>query len=223
MAGGMTVRHLTCLGILLAGTGPVLAAPRLVLDYRNPAMREAAPRHSPAERAEIARALEGAPAPLRTDMGTTFAVLGMARGAFTRPGAQERIYLIQRAAPAAIDPFPNAPAPALLVLAEGTPRFYRLTKPTQFQRLAASADADRDGRDEVLLEGSFMNMGQSVTSLTAVRLDDASGTAPEMQTLAEVVTDTCWGGAPQRARTVAAILVSESGGFAARRYPQPCR
>ncbi len=224
MAGGMTARRGIRLGLLvLAGLGPASAGPRLVLDYRDPAVRAGEPRHGPAERAEIARALNGAPAALRSDMGKSFAVLGTARGAFTRPGARERIYLIQRSAPVALDPFPNAPAPVLLVLTEGAPRFYRLTKPSQFQRLAASADADRDGRDEVLLEGSFTNMGQSVSSLTAVRLDDASGTAPETQTLPEVVTDGCWGGAARKTRSVAAVVVAEGGGFAARLCPQPCR
>ncbi|GJD54499.1 hypothetical protein [Methylobacterium dankookense] len=202
---------------------PGMAAPRLVLDYRNPQVRTQWPSYAPAERAAVARALEGAPEAIRTDMGRSFAIIGDARGAYTTTGTRERIYLIQQKAPVAIDPFPNAPAPVLLVLAEGAaPRFYRLTTKAQFQRLVASADADRDGRDEVLLESTVMNMGQSISAVTVLRLDPATETAPEVQTLPEVVSESCDAGRGPRTRTVAAITVAEGGGFQAQRFPLPC-
>ncbi|MGV7031482.1 hypothetical protein [Methylobacterium symbioticum] len=210
-------------GAALLGAGPATAAPQLVLDYRNPQVWARWPSYALAERAVVARALEGAPEAIRSDMGRSFAILGDARGAYTAAGVRERIYLIQRAAPVAIDPFPNAPAPVLLILAEGgPPRFYRLTTRSQFQRLVASADADRDGRDEVLVESTVMNMGQSISALTVLRLDPETETAPEVQTLPEVVSESCEAGRGPRNRTVSAITLAEGGGFRAQRFPLPC-
>ena len=78
-----------------------------------------------------------------------------------RQGARERIYLVQASRPVAIDPFPKAVAPVLVLLGEDAPaRFFRLPADVQYQRLVAAADADRDGRSEVLLESTFMNMGE---------------------------------------------------------------
>ncbi|GJD94825.1 hypothetical protein [Methylobacterium iners] len=209
--------------LALVAAGAPAAAAEIVLDYRKPALRDAQPSRSEAERARVARALTEAPPAIREDMGPTFAMLGEGRGAFTAPGADERIYLIQRRAPVAIEPFPNAPAPVLLVLGPtGPARFYRLAKADQFQRLAAIADAGRDGRDEVLLESSFTNMGETVTDLTAVRLDPAQGAAEAFQTIPGVAADRCEGPKKQRSLSAATISRDGTGAFTAQRHRLAC-
>jgi hypothetical protein len=214
--------HLALIALAL-GAVPAAAA-EIVLDYRRPGLRDARPSIGEAERARVARALaEEAPPAIREDMGPSFAILGEGRGAFTGPGAEERIYLVQRKAPVAIEPFPNEPAPVLLVLgAKGPARFHRLATKDQFQRLAAIGDAERDGRDEILLESSFTNMGETVTALTAVRLDPAKGIAEAFQTIPDVVADRCDGPKRQRSLSAATISRDGTGAFAAQRHKLAC-
>jgi hypothetical protein len=210
-------------GIGLAGGA--LAETRPVLDYRDQAFSTREPRYSPSERARLDRAMaEQAPASLRDEIGRTFVVLGDAAGAFSRQGARERIYLVQASRPVAIDPFPKAAAPVLVLLGEDAPaRFFRLPADIRYQRLVAAADADRDGRSEVLHESTFMNMGEVATAVTAVRLDPDRASAAPVQILRDVFMDRCDLGAGRRARSAATVSLGEGGAFATRLYALGCR
>lgn len=194
-----------------------------LVDYRDRRVQTAEAVATPAERARLARILaDEAPSALRTELGPDFVLLGSAAGAFTEPGRPQRIYLVQEKRPVAIDPFPNAAAPVLMVVTEGSPaRFFRLPADVQYQRLVAGVDVDRDGRREVLLESAFTNMGSSVTALTAVRLDAARGTATPIQVVKDVFTDSC--DSPRKARTAAVVSLDASGTIVARRYKLGCR
>jgi hypothetical protein len=213
------------LSAILAGAVQAAYGADIIVDYRDRRVQTAEAAATPAERALLARIMaDEAPSALRTEMGPAFVSLGSAVGAFTEPGRRERIYLVQEKRPVAIDPFPNAAAPALVVITEGSPaRFFRLPGDVQYQRLVAGVDVDHDGRREVLLESDFINMGSSVTALTAIKLDAARGTATPIQVIKDVFTDSCGGGSPQKGRTAALISRDASGTIVAQRHTLGCR
>ncbi len=194
-----------------------------ILDYRAAATRDAPAASSAADRDRVARALaEDAPPALRRELGAAFVVLGSAPGAFTAAGARERVHLVQETAPVAIDPFPKGAAPVLVAIGPAGPaRFFRLPTDAQYRRLAAARDLDGDGRAEVLLEASVMNMGELATGLAVLRLDPAAGTALPVQTVANVATDSCDG--RRGKRTGAVVTADGAGRLAARPYPLACR
>ncbi|CAM3208974.1 hypothetical protein JHFBIEKO_4698 [Methylobacterium mesophilicum] len=211
--------------VMLLGLIQSAQAADYIVDYRDRGFRDAEPSVAPDERARLAQVMaEEAPQALRTELGPNFVVLGAAAGAFTRPGSRERTYLVQRTAPVASEPFPNAVAPVLVVLGDGAKaHFFRLPKDVQYQRLAAAVDADRDGRSDVLLESGFYNMGESVTALTAVKLDPGSGLATPGQVIRDVFTDSCDGGTARKSRTASTLSLDAAGQLVTRRYQLPCR
>lgn len=211
--------------VLLLGLIQSAQAADYIVDYRDRGFREAEPSVAPDERARLARVMaEEAPQALRTEIGANFVVLGAAAGAFTQPGSRERAYLVQRTAPVASEPFPNAVAPVLVVLGDGAKaHFFRLPKDVQYQRLAAAVDTDRDGRSDMLLESGFYNMGESVTALTAVKLDPGSGLATPGQVIRDVFTDSCDGGSARRSRTASTLSLDAAGQLVTRRYQLTCR
>lgn len=85
-----------------------------LLDYSKVDFLNGRQFYSEVDRARIASALATVPGDAAKGMGTDFAIMGDASGAFSAPGTTERIYLIQKEAPVAIDPFPKGPAPLLL-------------------------------------------------------------------------------------------------------------
>ncbi|MDF2599022.1 MAG: hypothetical protein K0Q54_1845 [Methylobacterium brachiatum] len=212
--------------VMVLGLAHGAYAADVIVDYRDGGFRDAEPSVLPDERVRLVRIMaEEAPKALRMELGTDFVVLGSAAGAFTRADGRERAYLIQEKAPVASDPFPDAAAPVLVVVGDGMKaRFFRLPKDVQYQRLVAAADVDRDGRSEVLLESGAYNMGESVTALTVVKLDPATGLATPGQVLRDVFTDSCDGGSGRKARTASTLsLDASSGGLVARRYQLKCR
>ena len=215
------IRALATMAALLAIAGPALAGEPL-LDYRRTALRDAPAASTAADRASVARALaEDAPPAIRQELGRAFVVLGSV--AVSGPGARERIHLVQEREPVAIDPFPTAAAPVLVATGPtGPARFWRLPADAQYRRLAAAVDLDGDGRSEVLLESSFMNMGELATALTAVRLDPATPVATPVQVLPAVATDACDGGRSRR-RTGSTVAPDGAGRLVARSYGMPCR
>ena len=210
-----------CAGVLVLSAAPALSQETVVLDYRDQAFLMGQPFYSQPERRQIAAALKKAPGELSQEMGTDFAVLGDVEGAFTKADADQHLYLVQAAAPVAIEPFPDAPAPVLLVTEGG--RFaasYRLPKEVQYQRLVAAADGDGDGRDEVLLEAAFMNMGEALTTVDVVELG-TEGAARTRQQLQSVYDDSCETGAGEKKRTASTVSI-EGGRFVARAYDVGC-
>lgn len=205
----------------LLGVAPALAADETVLDYRDHAFVAGSPFYSAADRTRLGSLMKEGDAAAARDMGDNFAVLGDAEGAFTGKNASERIYLIQKSAPVAINPFPQGPAPALLVTRGGKfAAIFRLPRNVQYQRLVAAADGNGDGRDEVLLETTFMNMGQMVSSVDVVGLG-GNGDARVTQKLPEVHVDACDNPSGKRERVAATIAIG-AGGFEARPHAQKC-
>ncbi len=209
---------------VLISTAAVAASDtKPLLDYRDAAFRERRAEYPASERERITRALAGQ-SDLRQEMGETFVILGDARGAFSRAGASARVFLVQTKAPLAIEPFPDAPAPVLVVLVEGgPPGFFRLPKDVQYQRLVGAADADRDGRDEVLLESSFMNMGSFVTTVTAARLDPTNASAAPVQVLQNVVADACDAASGRKSLSAATVTLDAHGKLKAQKHTMRCR
>lgn len=205
---------------LVAGAFPTVAAAEILLDYRDAAFLSGNPFYPQAKRAEIAAALKTAPDGLADALGADFALRGDATGSFAATGSAEHVYLVQEEAAVAIEPFPDAAAPVLVVLRDGEPAgFYRLGKEVQYQRLVAAADIDGDGKDEVFLETSFTNMGQTTMSLDVVSLREG-GTAEVVQTLSEIYQDGCEN--PVGARERKASTISVSKGVTAESYTQAC-
>jgi hypothetical protein len=217
------IRLLLCAA--LGGSVQAAHGADAVVDYRDRGFRDAEAAAAPAERDRLVQVMaEQAPRALRTELGPAFVVLGSATGAFTQPGRRERIHLVQEKRPIAIEAFPNAAAPVLVVIAEGAPAgFFRLPKDVQYQRLVAAVDADRDGRSEVLLESAFTNMGESVTALTAIKLDPVRGVATPIQVIKDVFADSCEGGSTSKRRTAAVVFLEASGTFRAQRHKLGCR
>lgn len=179
-----------------------------IVDYRDHSFLVGSPFYSQVDRQKISDALKKAPGDPSGQMGNDFAILGDADGAYTARDANERIYLIQSAAPAAIDPFPQGVEPVLLVTNGGAfVQSYRLPKDIQYQRLIAAADSDGDGIDEVLLEMSFMNMGQLVTSVNVIGLKD--GKASVKQALQEVYSDSCENEGGEKKRVASTISIAD--------------
>ncbi len=206
-------------GLAAAATLVALpAAAEVLLDYRDAAFLSGSPFYSEAEQRRIAAALAQGPEAERFADG--FALRGDATGAFTQAGAQERVFLIQEEAASAIEPFPETGAPVLLILRGDEPvGLRRLADDVQYQRLVAAADTDGDGRDEVFLETSFMNMGQTTMSLDVASIGDGE-TATILQTLDEVYYDGCENPAGERERSAATISVAD--GASAERFEEAC-
>lgn len=205
-----TVRILPILALSLVAM-PALAQQTALLDYGNDDFVTGRQFYSEVDRARIATALDSVANDATRAMGKDFVILGDAAGAFSAPGTQEHIYLIQKEAPVAIDPFPKGPAPLLLALKDdGIAGVWTLPADGQYQRLVAAADGNGDGRSEVLLEGAFMNMGELNMSVDVATLDD-KGQATVQQTLSEVLIDSCENEGGTKTRKAATVSVGPDG------------
>ncbi len=217
----MSMRHALAVLPMSLAAGLVLAQPEPLLDYRDTAFLTGSAYYSQAERRQVAKAVKTGPEALVRALGDDFAILGDADGAFSAPGRTERIYLVQKRAPLAIQPFPDGPPPALVALHAGEPvAVYALPADVQYQRLVAAADSNGDGRDEVLLEASSMNMGQMIVALDAIRLGQP-GEATVAQTLPEVYADACDNPKGAKTRRAATITV-QAQGFVAEAHELGC-
>jgi hypothetical protein len=96
-------------------------------------------------------------------------VNGIANGAFTAPGAQEVLYLVQPGGPQAA--IPSAQSAVLLVEAGGQPRARLGTNAGT--AIQAVCDVDGDGTLEVLLRKESFQMGQLSVRLNLVSLKNA--------------------------------------------------
>ena len=204
--------------ILAAGTLPSTA--QVLLDYRDEAFLSGSPFYSAAERSEIAAALQQTPAETAARVAEGFVISGDAVGAFTQADAEERILLIQDKAANSIEPFPQIGAPMLLIMRGAEPAgFQLLPGDVQYQRLVAAADVDGDGRDEVFLETSFVNMGQTMMSVDVAAIG-TDGTAKIVETLNDVYVDGCDNPVGERLRTASTISVED--GLNTQSFDEPC-
>ncbi|HEX8455936.1 MAG TPA: hypothetical protein VF656_01340 [Pyrinomonadaceae bacterium] len=135
----------------------------VLVDYR-----KEPPDHRPVTidaelRRRLVRAAYGAKA-----APSDYSINSRVEGSFTAPGARETVYLLQRGGAVASDPA-GARDLALVVLdAFGQPS--ATFKTADFNFIVAVADTDADGFDELLLEGSFFNMGTLGSSARLVDL-----------------------------------------------------
>ena len=199
------------IGIIAAmsSVGTLPASAQVLLDYRDEAFLAGSPFYSAEEQSEIAQALEQAPAEIAARFAEGVVIRGDAVGTFTQADAEERIFLIQDKAANSIEPFPQTGAPMLLVMRGAEPvGFELLPGDVQYQRLVAEADVDGDGRDEVFLETSFVNMGQTTTSVDVAAIG-TDGTAKIVETLNDVYVDGCDNPVGERLRTASTISVED--------------
>ena len=204
--------------ILSVGTLPSTA--QVLLDYRDEAFLSGSPFYSAAEQSAIAAALQQAPAEIAGRFAEGFVIRGDAVGTFTQADAKERIFLIQDEAANSIEPFPETGAPMLLVMRGAEPvGFELLPGDVQYQRLVAAADVDGDGRDEVFLETSFVNMGQTMMSVDVAAIG-TDGTAKIVETLNDVYVDGCDNPVGERLRTASTISVED--GLNTQSFDEPC-
>jgi len=90
----------------------------------------------------------------------------------------------------------------------------------QYARLVGAVDMDGDNTSEVLLEGSGYNMGQLIMAVDAVKLE-ANGTTRVAQSIPEVYSDSCGGGAAKKARSAKTISL-RGGKLVETVHPEKC-
>lgn len=211
---------LTGIAALTFGTIALPAAADVLIDYRDDAFRSGSPFYSAAERRDVEAALKTAPKEIAARFAKGFSIAGDATGAFTAPGAKERVLLIQDKAAVAIEPFPSSGAPLLLIMQDKRPIGFRLLPgDVQYQRLVAASDVDADGRDEVFLEASFMNMGQTAVSLDVVAVGDGE-TAKVKKTLENVYFDGCDNPTGEKSRSASTISIDN--GLKTKSFKETC-
>lgn len=194
---------------LLSVSVPAIAADSLVLDYRNAAFRDADPVIAPKAKERIAKALASAPAEVKQSLKAGFAVLGEARGAISGKG-EETAYLLSPKRPVSADPSPDQRQVLAVLSGDKLAGAYLLPE-TGYARLLGTAPApDGAGRD-LLLEGSFMNMGQTVTALDSVRLGPGQ-VASVRQSLKDVYVDGCDNPIGPKTRKAATVTVDGTTG-----------
>jgi hypothetical protein len=171
--------------------GPAMA--QVVVDYRDNAVLDMA---DPAQWSGIA-----------AEIGGDIEVLGEVAGAFTAAGSADVAYLVSSSASVAADPFPEV-AQRIVVYSGGAQvADWALPADAAFSRPVTAVDMDGDGVDEVILEGSFYNMGTMAIGLSAIRLGE---TAEVVQVLTDVYVDSCEAGVGEQ--TVTASVVTVGGG-----------
>jgi len=192
---------------VLGGVSAAVAQDDILFDYRDPDFRMGQAFYSASERQTIAAGLDGE---IASELGPEFVVVGDAEGSFTDGATGQKIYLLQSQPAVALEPFPDEPAPVLAVFSDdAVSATYRLPKEVQYQRLIGAADVNGDGIAEVLLEASFMNMGQIVSS---VDVFDLSGAEPKLlQTLPEVYADACENPAGEQSLAASTISLGPDG------------
>lgn len=167
---------------------PALAQDKVVVDYGDGHALDIA---DPAQWSVIAKKIGG-----------DVTVLGEVSGAFTAAGADEVMYLASNGAPVAADPFPKLDQRLVVFKGDEQVADWALPADAVFSRPVTAVDMDGDGIDEVVLEGSFYNMGTLALGLSALKV----GEAPEViQTLPDVYIDSCEAGPGQRSIEVGKV------------------
>jgi len=187
-------------GVLVA---PVLAQDEVLIDYNNPGALDIA---DPAQWSAIAK-----------EIGGDVEVLGEVTGSFTAGGVDQVAYLVSKGTPVAAEPFPELDQ-RLVIFADGEQVADWPLGDVAFTRPVAATDLDGDGIDEVVVEGSFYNMGTLAIGLSAIKM----GEAPEViQTLPDVYIDSCEAGVGQVSIEASVVSVVE-GALAAETTTHDC-
>ena len=197
-------------GLASSGALPARAADALSLDYRNAAFREEDPAIPAVAKTRIAKALAAAPADVRQALKAGFAILGEAKGRISGGSAEEAAYLLSPKRPVAADPGPSQRQVIALVSGDKLVGAYLLPE-TGYARLVGTATAAGAPGRALLLDGTFMNMGQTVTSLDAVTLGPGEATSVR-QSVKDVYVDGCDNPAGDRVRKAALVTVDPTSG-----------
>lgn len=135
----------------------------VLIDYRKERPDHQAPPLDARLRRLIIQAAYGAKA-----VPADYTINSHSSGSFTAQGAREKVYLIQRGGPVAADP--NGAQDLSLVVFDASDQLVAKFKTSDFNFIAATSDTDGDGINELLLEGSFFNMGTLGSSARLVEL-----------------------------------------------------
>ncbi len=158
------------------GASAPCASPHTLIDLREDAPK-ASPQVDAAQRARIGRDV--------FDGASDFSVNSLVRGAFTRAGAGETAYLVQRGAPDATDP---AGQQAVIAIYAGDRLVHAI--PTGLGNfIAATVDATGTGTAALLLRADAYQMGTATASLVLV--DVAGGELHERARFAQARVDAC--------------------------------
>jgi hypothetical protein len=138
-------------------------------------------------------------------IGGEVEVLGEVRGSFTAAGADEVAYLVSDGAPVAAEPFPELNQRLVVFAGEQQMADWAIPE-AAFSRPVTAVDLDGDGISEVIVEGSFYNMGTLALGVSAIKV----GQVPEIiQSLPDVYVDSCEAGVGEKGITASAISVSD--------------
>lgn len=189
----------------------------VLIDYRIERADRKPPPLEAAPRRRIVQAAYGAKA-----APDDYTINSRASGSFTRPGARETVYLIQRGRPVAADP--NGAQDLALAVFDETNRLIAKFSYADFNFIVATSDTDGDGVNELLLEGGFFNMGTLGSSARLVELK--SKELRSIKTFESVYENPC-DGDPDSHITAAAITYGAGGdgqppAFKAAFYRAPC-
>lgn len=135
----------------------------VLIDYRRKESGHQAPQIEARIRRRIVQAAYGA-----KSAPDNFSVNSYASGSFTARGARETVYLVQQGKPIAADP--NSAQDLALVVFDASEQLVAKIKTSDFNFITATTDTGGDGIHELLLEGSFYNMGTLVSSARLVEL-----------------------------------------------------
>lgn len=184
--------------------GPVLAQDNVVIDYRDEAVLDFADTEQWS--------------PIAEKLGDGLTVLGEVSGSFTKSGADEVAYLVSKGRPAANDPFLQVTQHLAIFAGDEQVGDLMLPDNAAYTRAVRAVDVNGDGVSEVVLEGSFYNMGTSAIGLDVIRI----GETPEViQTLPEVYLNSCDAGIGEK--TISASLVRVGDGeLVAKAAKQAC-
>lgn len=183
------IRMTTALSLTLLMAAPAMA--QVVVDYGDGRSLDLP---DPARWSHIAE-----------QIGGDIEVLGEARGAFVEAGGDDVAYLVSNGAPVAADPFPELNQ--RIVVFEGDQQVADLALTDgAFSHPVGAVDLDGDGLDEIILEGSFYNMGTLALGLSAIQLGEVAET---VQTLPDVYIDTCDASVGEQAITSSVVSVSD--------------
>lgn len=190
----------------------------VLLDYRKLNSANAPPKlDAELSRRVITAAVGNAAAP------DDYTINNSAAGSFTAAGVRETVYLIERGGPVASDP--NGAQDLTLAVFDDAGKLVAKLKTRDFNFIAANADTDGDGVAELLLEGSFLNMGTLGTSARLVSLK--SGRLRAVKDFEGVYENPCEGGGESPQVTAAVINYAPAGegnapSFTVSFYRAPC-
>lgn len=207
----------TCLG-----QSADVAADELVLDYRDTNFRSGQAFYSAPVRQRIESALSMAPDPIRNSLGEKFVVLGDAPLPTPKNEGHGVLYLLSTRGPIAAEPFPEGIKQYLAVLEDNQLRgIYPLPEDAAYGRLVGVVKLTDRTSHGALLESSFFNMGQSVTTVDLVQLNSSG--AVVTQSFKNAYYDGCDNPVGVKERTAATITQNRRGALRSETFTLPCR